>query len=177
MAEVTTMSGVIEKYVCHVIFENKVNLRDLIAASGLVISNWIQTVNFSARATLKFDEWPRQIWGHFFSIMSIFVHHFKSIGEFKLEFSYSPETPNLDKNRRFFEPHDLEIWQMTLKNNRSPLLYYITLCASFQSHGWNQTGVTSTVRKRSIRVKFGNFLSRMTLKFDAWPTKTIGHLS
>ena len=29
--------------------ENKANLRDLIAATGLVISNWIQIVNFSAR--------------------------------------------------------------------------------------------------------------------------------
>ena len=89
---------------------------------------------------------------------------------------HSPTHPtNLGQNRRFFEPHDLEIWQMTLKNNRSPLLYYIKLCASFQSHGWNQTGVT--VQKRSIWVKIGNFLSCMTLKFDALPSKTIGHLS
>ena len=34
---------------------NKANLRDLIAATGLVISNWIQIVNFSARVTVKFD--------------------------------------------------------------------------------------------------------------------------
>ena len=33
---------------------NKANLRDLIAATGLVISNWIQIVNFSARVALKF---------------------------------------------------------------------------------------------------------------------------
>ena len=65
-------------------------------------------------------------------------------------------------------------WRMTLKNNRAPLLYYIKLCASFQSHGWIQTGVT--VRKRSIRVKIGIFLSRVTLKFDGWPWKTIGYL-
>ena len=36
-------------------FYNKANLRDLIAATGLVISNWIQIVNFSARVTVKFD--------------------------------------------------------------------------------------------------------------------------
>ena len=30
---------------------------------------------------------------------------------------------------------DLEIWWMTLENNRAPLLYYIKFCASFQSHG------------------------------------------
>ena len=63
---------------------------------------------------------------------------------------------------------------MTLENNRAPLLFYIKLCASFQSHGWIQTRVT--VRKRSIRVKIDNFLSHVTLKFDTWPWKTIGHL-
>ena len=60
------------------------------------------------------------------------------------------------------------------KNNKAPLLYYIKLRASFQIHRWIQTGVT--VRRRSIWVKIGNFLSRMTLKFDGWPWKTIGHL-
>ena len=60
------------------------------------------------------------------------------------------------------------------KNNRATLLCYIKLCASFQSHLWIQTGVT--VRKRSIPVKIGDFLSRVTLKFDRWPWKPIGHL-
>ena len=55
--------------------QNKANLRDLIAATGLVI-------------LLK-----------------------------------------LDSNRQFFRPCDLEIWWMTSKNNRAPLLYYIKLCA------------------------------------------------
>ena len=32
------------------------------------------------------------------------------------------------------------------------------------------------VRKRPIRVKIGDVLSRVTLKFDGWPWKTIGHL-
>ena len=73
----------------------------------------------------------------------------------------------------FFVPSDLEIWWMTLKNNMAALLYYIKLCASFQSHGWIQIGVT--VRKHSIRVKIGNFLSCVTLKFDGWPWKTIEH--
>ena len=72
-------------------FGNKANLRDLIAATGLVI-------------LLKFD-------------------------------------PN-----RFFSPCDLEIWCMTSKNNRAPLLYYIKLCVSFQIHRWIQTEVT--LRKR-----------------------------
>ena len=88
--------------------------------------------------------------------------------------SYSPETPNLGQIRRFLELCDLEIWQMTLKNNRAPLQCYFKLCASFRSHRWFQTG--DTVWKRSIWVKIDDFLSRVTLQFDVWPWKTIGHL-
>ena len=91
-----------------------------------------------------------------------------------LNWGYSPERLNLGQNQRFFVPCDHEIWQMTLKNNRAPLLTYFKLCASFHSHWWIQTGVT--VRKRPIWVKIGDFLSSVTLKFDRWPWKTIGHL-
>ena len=56
--------------------------------------------------------------------------------------SNSPETLNLGKNCWFFVTRDLEIWWVTLKNNRAPLLYYIKLCAAFQSHWYIQTGVT-----------------------------------
>ena len=88
--------------------------------------------------------------------------------------SYSPEMPNLGQIRRFLELCDLEIWQMTLKNNRAPLLCYFKLCAAFRTHWWIQTGVT--VRKRPIWVKFNDFQSLVTLKFDRSPWKTIGHL-
>ena len=64
-------------------------------------------------------------------------------------------TPNLGQIRRFLEPCDLEIWRMTLQNNRAPLLCYFKLCASFCSHWWIQTWVT--VRKRLIWVKFDDF--------------------
>ena len=173
--------------------------------------------------TLKFDGWPRKIIGHLFYFASSCVHHFISIGEFKvrkrsirvkighflvpcdleiwwmtLENNKTPLLYHIKlcssfqshgwiqtgvtvrkcsirvKIGNFCVPCDLEIWWMTLENNRAHLLYYIKLCALFQSHGWIQTGVT--VRKRSIRVKIANFLFRVTLKFDAWPWKTIGHL-
>ena len=87
---------------------------------------------------------------------------------------YSPETPNSGQNRRFLVLCDLEICWMTLKNNRAPLLCYFKHCASFQNHQWVQTWVT--VRKRPIRVNIGDFWSHVTLKFDGWPWKTIGHL-
>ena len=99
--------------------------------------------------------------------------------------SYSPETPNLGQIRRFLEPCDLEIWCMTSKNNRAPLLCYSKLCASFHNHWWIQQGKSEgfescdwpIVRKRPIWVKIGDVLYRVTLKFDGWPWKTIGHLS
>ena len=69
----------------HETLVNKANLRDLIAATGLVISNWIQIVNFSARVTVKFDGWPCKTIGHLFYATSSFVHLFVPIGEFKLK--------------------------------------------------------------------------------------------
>ena len=131
------MSDVIEKYVCYVTFENKANLRDFIAATGLVIllklnSNrrffspcdleiwWMTSKNYRApflhyiklcassqiqtgvkycpetlnsgqnrrflsRVTLKFDGRPWETTGHISYATLSFVHHFKAIGEFKLE--------------------------------------------------------------------------------------------
>ena len=76
--------------------------------------------------------------------------------------SYSPETPNLGKIRRFLEPRDLEIWRMTLKNNRAPVLSIIKLYASFYHHMWIQTGVT-------VRKLLSWVVTSVTLTFDLWP--------
>ena len=142
---------------------NKANLRDLIAATGLVISysNWIRNIDFSPHVTSKLNVWPRKIIGHLFYTSSSFVHHFKSISEFKLELQPG--------NDNFFELCDLAIWRVTLKNNRAPLLCYFKLCAPNCSHWWIQTGVT-------VRSNSTIFKSRVTLKFDGWPWKTIRHL-
>ena len=51
---------------------------------------------------------------------------------------------------------------------------WVKLCASFQSHRWIQTGVT--IWKHSIQVKISDILYHVTLKFNGWPWKTIGHL-
>ena len=122
--------------------------------------------------TLKFDWWPRKIIGHLFYTISNFVHHFKSISEFKLELQCG--NAQFGSKSTIFEPCDLANWRMTLKNNRAPVLCYFKLCASFCNHWWIQIRVT--VRKRSIWVKIDDFLSRVTLKFDRWPWKTIEHL-
>ena len=102
-----------------------------------------QTENTICRAAwsqLKMPIWiqTRQIWGIW-----------------KLRPAYSPETPNLGQNRWCFVPCDLEIWWMTLENNRASLLCCFKLCATFHSHWWIQTWVT--VWKRPIWVKFDDF--------------------
>ena len=74
--------------------------------------------------------------------------------------SYSPETPNLGQIRRFLEPCDLEIWGMTLKNNRAPLLCCFQLCALFHYHMWIQTRVWK---------RLSWMLTSVTLTFDLWP--------
>ena len=57
----------------------------------------------------------------------------------------------LGSNHRFFSPCDLGICWMTSKNNKTLLLYYVKLCATFQIHQCVKTGVK--VRKRWIRVE------------------------
>ena len=76
-------------------------------------------------------------------------------GIWKLRPAYSPETANLGQNQWCFVPCDLEIWWMTLENNRASLLCSFKLCLTFHSHRWIQTGVT--VRKHPIWVKFYDF--------------------
>ena len=187
---------------------NKANLRDLIAATGLVIllqfdpnhwffsrcdleiwymtsknnrasllyyiklcvsfqiHRWIQTEvtprkrsirveigDFLSLMTLKFDGWPWKT----ISTFSILHQALCIISNPSVNWSrsYSPETLNLGQNRQFFVPCDLQIWRMTLKNNRAPLLCCFKLCASFHIHQWIQSG--ATVRKSPILVKIDDF--------------------
>ena len=129
--------------------------------------------DFLFRLTFKFDGWPWKTKGHLFKTTLSSVHHFKAMGEFKLELQ-SGKTLNSGQNLQFFVLCDLEIWQMTLKNHSAPLLCHFKLCASFHSHQWIQTGIT--VWKRPMWVKINDFFLAMTWKFDGWPWKTIGHL-
>ena len=73
---------------------------------------------------------------------------------------YSPETANLGQIRRFLEPCDLEIWQMTLKNNRATLLsnikLYASILSSYVNSNWSYSPET---------VKLGCDLCDL----DLWP--------
>ena len=82
-------------------------------------SIWVKIGDFLSHVTLKFDRWPWKTIGHLFYTTSSIVHHFKAMGEFKLEVK----------------------------------------------SGNPQFGSKSAI-----------FLSHVTLKFDGWPWKTIGHL-
>ena len=110
--------------------------------------------------------------GHLFYTHSSFMHHFIAIGEFRFE--WQSGNSQIGSNLTIFASCDLEIIQMTLKNNRAPLLCPFKLYASFHSHWWVYIWVT--VRKRSNWVKFDDFLPPVTLKFFGLPWKTVGHL-
>ena len=100
---------------------------------------WVKIDNFFSCVTFKFDRWPSKTTGHLFYATSSFVHHFfVAISGFKLEIQSG--NTHFGSKSMFFEPCDLEIWRMTLKNNRAPLLSNIKLCASFHYHMWTQTG-------------------------------------
>ena len=150
-------------------YNNMANLRDLLTVTGLVI---LLKLDSNHRF---FSQCDLEIWWMISkNNRALLLYYIKLCASFQIHRWIqngvkSPETLNLGRNWRYFVLCDLEVWWMTLKNNRAPLLYYIKLCALFQSHGWIQTGVT--VQKRSIRVKIGNFLSHETLKFDGWPWK------
>ena len=128
--------------------------------------------------TSKFDGWPRKTIGHLFSSV---LHQSLCIISNPLvtsNCSYSPETANLGKNWRFSVLCDVEIWWMTLTDNRALLLCYFKLCKSFQSHRWIQTGVT--VRKCAIPLKISDICPLWPFTVENptnWlPWKTIGHL-
>ena len=109
--------------------KNKANLRDLIAATSVVI-------------LLKFDPNHR-----FFSPCDLAIwcmtsknnrapllYYIKLCVSFQIHRWIQTEVTLRKRSIRV--PCDLEIWWMTLENNRTPLLYYIKICASFQIHRW-----------------------------------------
>ena len=131
-----------------------------------------RNTQFGSKSAILFHMWPwKQMddlgkqWGT--SCMSHQALCFVSQPSVNSNLSYSPETPNLGQNGRFFEPRDLEIWRMTLKKNRTPLLRNIKVYASFHHHMWIQTGVTARKRQSLVMIS-------VTLAFDLWPWPSHG---
>ena len=99
--------------------------------------------------------------GYLFYATSSFVQHFIAIGDFKLELQSG--NAQFGSNSTIFRA--VRPWNLTddlVKQSKSE---------GFESCDW------PIVRKRPIWVKIGDALYRVTLKFDGWPWKTIGHLS
>ena len=84
-----------------------------------------------------------------------------------------------------FLPEETYFFQDTRKKVEET--YFFRFCPDKTGRNWTKLeqgkseGFESCdrpiVRKRPIRVKSGDVLSRVTLKFDGWLWKTIGHLS
>ena len=147
---------------------DKANLRELKAATGLVILLKLDSnCRFSASVTTKFHGWPRKTIGHLFYTMSNIVHHFKAIGEFKLE---------LQSGKAQFGSC------VTLKFDGWPWktighLFYTmsSFVHHFKAICWFKLELQS--RNAHFGSKSAIFLSHVTLKFDRWPWKTIGIFS
>ena len=138
-----------------VIIKNKANLRDLIAPTGQVILLKLDSNRrFFIPCDLEF--W----WMTSKNNRAPFLSYIELCASFQIHRWIQTRVIVQKRSIRVktgdvFVLCDLEIWWMTLKKNRAPLLCYVKLCASFQSHRWIQTKVT--VRKRSVRVKSAIF--------------------
>ena len=131
--------------ISHIHVENKANLKDLIASTGLVIL-----------FKLDSNHW-------FFSLFDL---------EIRWMTSTNNRAPPLGQMKlcALFQSHQwiktgvsiLKIWRMALKKIRAPLLSNIKLCSSFHHHMWIQTGVT-------FRKQLSCILTAVTLTFYPWP--------
>ena len=89
--------------------------------------NSVEIGDMLSRVTLIFDD--------LLYATSSFVQHFVPIGEFKLELQSGNAQSGSNST---IELCDIEIWRMTLQNNRAPLLCYFKLRASFDTYWWVQ---------------------------------------
>ena len=124
--------------------------------------------------TLKFYGRPRKIIGHLSYTTSSFVLHFKSISEFKLELQ-SGNAQFRSKSTIFFSRVTLQfdVWPWItighLSYPTSNFVHHFVAIGEFKLE--LQSGNAQFGSKTTI------FFSRVTLQFDVWPWKTIGHLS
>ena len=134
---------------------------------------WVKIGEFLSSATLKFDGWPWKTIGYLFYAVSSFLHHFIAISEFKLELQSG--------NAQFGSKSAIFLSRVTLKYDAWPWesvghLFYAA--SGFVHHFIAISEFKQELRSGNPQFgsKFGGFLSRVTLKFDGWPWKTISHL-
>ena len=143
---------------CHMWIQTGVRVRKRLS--------WVLT-----SVTLTFDLWPWPFAWTSLLTMVITPENFMMIRWWE---HGEKGVTDRQTDRRTDGKYHLKSCLVAAKNHRAPILCCFKFCASFHSHQWIKTGVT--VRKRPIWVKFDDFFSRVTLKFNGWPSKTIGHL-
>ena len=145
---------------------NKANLRDLIAATGLMTLFGLCDLEIgpmSLKNNRDLLPCPFQLCVSFHSHQCI-------------QHGLTVRKRSIRSKLAFFVSHDHKIGQMTLRNNRALLLCLFYFHASFLCHQWIQLWVI--VQKHSDWVNIGDFFTPVTLKFHRWPLKTsLIHLS
>ena len=131
--------------------------------AGVKVRNrpiWVKIDDFFSRVTLQFDVWPWKRIKHLFYATSSFVHHFVAICVFKLQLQSG--NAQSGSNSAIFRA----LWPWNLTDDLE----------QGKSEGFESCD-RPIVQKRPVWVKIGDVLYRVTLKFDGWSWKTIGHLS
>ena len=148
------------------------SLLSLVITENFMMIRWWEHIEKGVtdkRTVWQTDGWTihRAAWsqlktiGYLISVPSSFLHYF--VTSLKSNCSYSPETLNSGQNRRFFGPCDCEMWWMTYKNNRAPILYPFKRFAVFCRHPWIKTGVTVRKRPNWDKIRFDLY------DMDLWP--------
>ena len=145
---------------------NKANLRDLIAATGLVILLKLDSNRrFFAHATLKFDGWPRNIIRHVFYTPSSFNLCIISDPSGNSNWRYSPKTANLGQIRWIFFSRvtfEFDIWPWKTTGH----LFYST--SSFVHHF-----VAIDEFKLELQSGYAQFGWNLTIFRAVWPWNLI----
>ena len=146
--------------------------------TGLTVwkhSVWVKMDDFLSHETFKYYGWSWKILRHLFHATSSFVHHFIAIGEFKLELqSGKAQFGSKLKIDNFFS-------RVTSQFDRWPWktighLFYATSTFVHHSVAIGEFKLELQPEKVQFGSKSTIFFSCVTLKFDGWPSKTIGHL-
>ena len=123
--------------------------------------------------TSKFNGWTWKAMGLIFSTTLSCVHHFKAMGEFKLELqSWNAQFGSKSAICCPLWPCNLmdDLEKQRSTSSRSCKALCIISKPSMNS-GWSyRPGRTDLGQNRRL------FLSSVTMRFNGWPWKTIGHL-
>ena len=150
--------------------KNKATLTDLIAATGLVIllkldsNQWFFILYDLEIRWMTLKNNKAALLGYI-KLCALFQSH-QEIQTGVTIRKYSIQV----KIHDFFVPCDLDIWWMTLKNNKALFLCYFKLCLSFHRHSHRLISTGVTVWKHPVWVKISDFFC------PVWPWNLVDDL-